>query len=228
MQINKKAAKNFGLTACKIRDAGHTEIEENTMTVVGIGPATDQQINCVTGNLKLFKDPVAALETKLAKMEKKAKNAEDELQKARAVVKMLRADRLSLVNNYSQIPRLLNGGEFEKNGKGAGKRGAGKKEGLDVDKKNGDKEKSQSNKKNGPQKEGEKKEKKKNGGANSEKGPAGASRTTQGGAERNANSAERKGSKKGGNNNKGNGKHARNGLSPAERQAIRDAEALFK
>ena len=47
-------AKDFGLSACLITDAGHTEIPAGTKTAVGIGPAMDADIDKITGELKLL------------------------------------------------------------------------------------------------------------------------------------------------------------------------------
>lgn len=49
-----KTANNMGLITCVIRDAGHTQLESGTITVVGIGPGTVENINSVVGHLKLF------------------------------------------------------------------------------------------------------------------------------------------------------------------------------
>lgn len=43
-----------GLNVCMIRDAGRTQIEPNTITVLGIGPALDLDIDKVTGHLSLL------------------------------------------------------------------------------------------------------------------------------------------------------------------------------
>ncbi len=49
-----KAAGNLHLPVSIIRDAGHTELEPNTLTAVGIGPAPRELIDQVTGKLKLL------------------------------------------------------------------------------------------------------------------------------------------------------------------------------
>jgi len=46
-------AKNKGLEAHLITDAGHTEFKEPTKTVVAIGPNKESQINKLTGGLPL-------------------------------------------------------------------------------------------------------------------------------------------------------------------------------
>ncbi|KAF9014953.1 peptidyl-tRNA hydrolase PTH2-domain-containing protein [Cyathus striatus] len=47
-------AKSLNLCARAIHDAGHTQVEAGTRTVLGIGPAPVSVINEVTGNLRLL------------------------------------------------------------------------------------------------------------------------------------------------------------------------------
>ena len=47
-------AKRAGLSTALIEDAGHTQLEPGTKTCVGIGPAPDEEINRITGQLKLM------------------------------------------------------------------------------------------------------------------------------------------------------------------------------
>jgi len=47
-------AQRLGIVACIIHDAGRTQIERGSSTVLGIGPAPSSTIDDVTGNLKLY------------------------------------------------------------------------------------------------------------------------------------------------------------------------------
>ena len=53
MKIKDKA-KAAKLPYAVIRDAGKTQLEPGTVTVIGIGPAEDGRIDKITGNLKLL------------------------------------------------------------------------------------------------------------------------------------------------------------------------------
>lgn len=50
----KEKAKKKGLITSKITDAGRTQIEPNTVTVLGIGPDITEKFEDVTGDLKLL------------------------------------------------------------------------------------------------------------------------------------------------------------------------------
>ncbi len=48
-------ARKAGLPVALIRDAGHTVVEAGTLTCLGIGPASAEAIDAITGHLKLVK-----------------------------------------------------------------------------------------------------------------------------------------------------------------------------
>jgi PTH2 family peptidyl-tRNA hydrolase len=52
-KILKKKAEQLHIHAILIKDAGHTEIPEGTITVLGVGPAPSNIIDQVTGALSL-------------------------------------------------------------------------------------------------------------------------------------------------------------------------------
>lgn len=49
---NKAQAKD--LNTCMIRDAGRTQVEPNTITVLAIGPAHSHELDQITRHLKLL------------------------------------------------------------------------------------------------------------------------------------------------------------------------------
>ena len=50
----QKIAQSYNLVTAIIKDAGHTQLEHGTTTCLGIGPATEDDLNRVTGHLKLM------------------------------------------------------------------------------------------------------------------------------------------------------------------------------
>ena len=53
LDLEKQAVKR-GLQTVKVRDAGRTQIPANSLTVVGIGPALVEDLDLITGDLKLL------------------------------------------------------------------------------------------------------------------------------------------------------------------------------
>lgn len=50
----KAEAEAAGLPAAIISDAGHTQLEPGTVTAMAVGPAGDDAVDAVTGDLSLF------------------------------------------------------------------------------------------------------------------------------------------------------------------------------
>jgi PTH2 family peptidyl-tRNA hydrolase len=49
-----EAADRAGLPNAVIRDAGHTQLDPNTVTALGVGPAGEAAVDEVTGDLSLL------------------------------------------------------------------------------------------------------------------------------------------------------------------------------
>ncbi len=47
-------AERDGIPNAVIRDAGHTQLEPGTVTALAVGPAADDRVDSVTGELSLF------------------------------------------------------------------------------------------------------------------------------------------------------------------------------
>lgn len=54
MMVIQRQARALGLNTCLIRDAGRTQIEPNSKTVLAVGPGPIELIDQVTGHLKLL------------------------------------------------------------------------------------------------------------------------------------------------------------------------------
>ncbi len=54
LTLKMNMAKSEGLVNAMIKDAGRTFFTEPTITCLGIGPAADEKIDKVTGNLKIL------------------------------------------------------------------------------------------------------------------------------------------------------------------------------
>ena len=50
----KQDAIDLGLPWAEVTDAGHTQIEPGTTTCISLGPAPEEKLDKITGNLKLL------------------------------------------------------------------------------------------------------------------------------------------------------------------------------
>ena len=53
MDLQSKA-QELGIPSYLVADAGHTQIAEGSLTVLGLGPVTTKQVNMMTGSHKLL------------------------------------------------------------------------------------------------------------------------------------------------------------------------------
>jgi PTH2 family peptidyl-tRNA hydrolase len=47
-------AERLGIPNAVVRDAGHTQLDPGTVTAVAVGPAEDDEVDRVTGDLSLY------------------------------------------------------------------------------------------------------------------------------------------------------------------------------
>lgn len=50
----KAAAGRAGLPNALVRDAGHTQLDPDTVTALAIGPAQENDVDAITGDLSLY------------------------------------------------------------------------------------------------------------------------------------------------------------------------------
>merc|ERR1712046_149523 len=83
----EKAAHKRGLVAESIQDAGHTEIDPGTTTVLAVGPALNKDVDAVTGHLKPLPDKAKELERENKKLKDRLDRQQKELDAARQSAK---------------------------------------------------------------------------------------------------------------------------------------------
>ncbi|CAE7233262.1 PTRH2 [Symbiodinium necroappetens] len=90
-------ARSKGLLAETIQDAGHTEVEPGTTTVLAIGPAPARRLDAVTGHLKPLPDRVQQIEKQnkklLERAERLQKEVDEEKRKHKRLAKQFSAFR---------------------------------------------------------------------------------------------------------------------------------------
>jgi PTH2 family peptidyl-tRNA hydrolase len=52
--VLEKRAKEAGIVTTLVHDAGHTQIPSGSLTVLALGPDTEEQLQAITGELKLL------------------------------------------------------------------------------------------------------------------------------------------------------------------------------
>lgn len=82
-------ARRLGLVSESVQDAGHTEVEPGTTTVLAVGPALAAQIDKVTGGLKPLPDPAERLARENEKLRSRAERLQRELDEAKRQRKQL-------------------------------------------------------------------------------------------------------------------------------------------
>lgn len=83
-------ALSLGLVSDVVQDAGHTEVDPGTTTVLAVGPAPESSVDVVTGNLRLLPDPSRKLEVENAKLHRRVADLEKELSRAKKELSELR------------------------------------------------------------------------------------------------------------------------------------------
>ena len=53
LDLNKQA-QNSGISSAVIKDAGKTQVKAGSVTALGLGPASDRELDKITGKLKLL------------------------------------------------------------------------------------------------------------------------------------------------------------------------------
>eukprot|EP00747_Dinoflagellata_sp_TGD_P169960 gnl/TRDRNA2_/TRDRNA2_200267_c0_seq1.p1 gnl/TRDRNA2_/TRDRNA2_200267_c0~~gnl/TRDRNA2_/TRDRNA2_200267_c0_seq1.p1 ORF type:complete len:228 (-),score=73.67 gnl/TRDRNA2_/TRDRNA2_200267_c0_seq1:22-705(-) len=82
LELQREARKR-GLVAESVQDAGHTEVDPGTTTVLAVGPARDKDINRVTGHLRPLPDRAQQLERENKKLRDRAERLQKELDEAK-------------------------------------------------------------------------------------------------------------------------------------------------
>eukprot|EP00397_Hematodinium_sp_SG-2012_P045704 GEMP01051427.1.p1 GENE.GEMP01051427.1~~GEMP01051427.1.p1 ORF type:complete len:181 (+),score=31.94 GEMP01051427.1:95-637(+) len=72
----KSNAREQGLVANSIRDAGHTEVEPGTITVLAIGPAAVSEVDKITGKLKPVREE---RQKEMDKLKRKLESSQEEV-----------------------------------------------------------------------------------------------------------------------------------------------------
>lgn len=55
LKVKRKECKKLKIPSIMISDAGHTQVDPGTITVLGIGPEASEKLNKITGELKLMR-----------------------------------------------------------------------------------------------------------------------------------------------------------------------------